>query len=205
MSKIVYVFKQDEQPIKLQPPKLQPPKLQPTKPFESYITSRGDVVLQQISENSCHVTSSVMVAQSKGFVVPDELIVICLKNNKIYDSTPYQQYAALLHKKLVIKEFPYIRNKNIMTVTDNEIEQLVSEIEQFVHTYGVCCISSFGHLKVIDDVITDNNNKKYLIIRDPYAFIQFIYDTSPDTKFKPWPTAWNHRHVMMINEVFTFV
>lgn len=172
--------------------------------INSYITTRGDILLEQIGENACHATATIMLAMSKGFAIPDELANMCQTRNKSYGIGTYQLYAKMLNKDLVVKEFPHVRTKNIMTITDTEIDNIVDEIEIFVKQYGVCCISSSGHIKVVDDVIRDIKGNRYLIIRDPYAFSQFIYDTSPDANFQPFPVRWNHRMVMMITEVFSF-
>jgi len=152
-------------------------------------TARGDVVVEQPYKYSCHAVSAYMVAVSKKFPVPKEFIYLCHRAGKIYDYEQYYEYASMFGKQIVIKHFENL-----------EINQqnLMSELKKFVREYGVSCISSGGHVKVLDGFISSKfESKEYLVIRDPLGFHQLIYDINTET-----PTSLG---VEKINYVLSFV
>jgi len=134
--------------------------------FMEKMTARGDVLVEQPYKRSCHAISGYMIAVSKGFAIPKQYQYLCHRVGLIYDKEPYQTYASMLERKLVIQSFEELDQKS-----------LVKELKKFVYNYGVSGISSDGHVKVLDGFAhSESVDKDYLVIRDPLGFQQLIYD-----------------------------
>jgi hypothetical protein len=159
------------------------------------ITSLGDAVIEQKSKSVSYIIATLMVATSKNITIcPAMLSLYSSIGHLLYvgqELKTYGHYACMLGKNLVYKQLEQSNDSTIMDLPDlvstrcgtiyyKDQIQLMGLIEIFIKQFGVSGVASKGHVKVIDNVMTSetDQNKKYLVLRDPCNFCQLIYEVS---------------------------